>query len=84
MRATLHMRPRHPERDTKAVIRVLRRVGHFQSTVLLSLIYLVCWLPVGLIARLSADWLNTRAPERSNWRLRAPRLNQPDHVRDPF
>ena len=66
------------------VERGLRRVGEFQAVVLLSLIYLVCWAPVGMLSRMMADWLRWRAPAGSNWRPRAARLNEPNHVREPF
>jgi len=64
--------------------RVLHRVGQFQAAVLLSLIYLVCWVPVGMLSRLRADWLRRRAPAGSAWRPRAERINQPDHVHQSF
>ena len=64
--------------------RGLRRVGEFQSALLLFLLYLVCWLPVGLVSRVAADWLHRRMPERSNWWPRDQRMNQPAHVKEPF
>jgi hypothetical protein len=64
--------------------RGLRRVGEFQSALLLSLFYLVCWVPVGLMSRVAADWLHRRMPERSNWWPRDRRMNQPAHVKEPF
>ena len=62
----------------------LLRVGRFQSALLLSLIYLVLWLPVGLLTRLLADWLRRRPPEGSAWQPRDPRLNGRKHAREPF
>jgi hypothetical protein len=63
---------------------ILHRVGQFQAAVVLSLIYLVCWVPVGLLSRGLADWLRWRAPARSNWWPRPARVNEPAHVREPF
>lgn len=66
------------------ITRLLAFVGRCQSAFLLYLVYLVCWIPVGLLTRMLADWLHWRAPVRSNWWLRAPRMNDPSHVKDPF
>ncbi len=62
----------------------LHRIGKFQSALLLSLLYLVCWVPVGLVSRVAADWLHHRMPGRSNWWPRDRRVNQPAHVKEPF
>lgn len=71
----------HGERP---IIRALRRIGRFQSSLLLTLVYGLVWLPVGLVARLAADWLHRRPPRDSCWSARAERLNRPEHLRDPF
>lgn len=73
-----------PETVRQRVRRLLLKVGHFQSEVILSILYIVLWLPVGLLSRFSADWLRRRAPERSAWRPRDPRLNGREHVREAF
>lgn len=62
----------------------MRRIGQFQSALLLSALYLVCWVPAGLLTRLFADWLRWRAPDRSSWWPRDPRVNHPSHVNEPF
>ncbi len=62
----------------------LEKVGHVQSTLLLSIVYLALWMPVGLIARISADWLRRRPPVRTQWWPRSSRLNDPRHVKEPF
>ena len=67
-----------------SIKRLLARIGHFQSLVLLTLLYLVVWLPAGLCSRLLADWLRLRAPAGTNWQPRAERINQPETMRDPF
>ena len=72
------------QRIVAGVRQLLHRIGQFQSAVLLSLIYLVCWVPAGMLSRVMADWLRWRAPAGSNWRSRAARLNEPNHVREPF
>ena len=63
---------------------LLHRIGQFQAAVLLSFIYLVCWVPVGMLSRLMADWLRRRAPAGSTWQPRAERINHPDHVHQSF
>lgn len=64
--------------------RVLLKVGHFQSSLLLCLIYLVLWVPVGLLSFLFADWLRRRRPAASAWLPRNPRLNLPEHAKEPY
>ena len=64
--------------------RLLRRLGHAQSTLLLTLVYGLCWLPAGLVTQLAADWLRRRAPRSTNWYPRATRLNDPTHVHQQF
>lgn len=66
----------------KLVGAVVASIGERLLAVLLYAIYLVCWMPVGLITRLTVDWLRRRAPERSNWWPRAPRVNDPRTVRE--
>lgn len=63
---------------------LLRRIGKFQSTLFLTLLYFLLWLPAGMLARLGADWLHVKAPRQTHWWPRADRLNQPAHVHDPF
>ena len=63
---------------------ILRRIGQFQSALLLSLLYLLLWVPVGLLCRVFSDWLHLRTPQRTNWWARPARVNDPAHVREPF
>ena len=62
----------------------LRRAGKVQAAVLLGLVYLLLWIPVGLVSRLFADWLRRRTPKGSLWWDRQARLNQPQHLKDPY
>lgn len=68
----------------KPLKRWLLRIGRFQSAVLLTLIYLLLWLPAGLLARLLADWLRLRSPAQTNWQPRPDRVNQPESIREQF
>lgn len=69
----------------KRLLRILKRIGHFQSLLLLTVLYVVLWIPIGLVCRLRADWLGFKArPRTSQWWPRAARLNQPDHVKLPY
>jgi hypothetical protein len=49
-----------------------RRIGEFNSRVVLTLLYAVLVIPVGLILRLVADPLRRRRPQTSNWTPRVP------------
>jgi len=51
---------------------------------LLSFLYFVFWLPAGILSRLFADWLHQRRPSSTAWRVRAARLNRPDHLKEPY
>ncbi len=64
--------------------RFLRKLGRLQGALLLSLLYLLIWLPVGLLSRCMADWLRRRKPPGSAWLPRPARLNEPSHAKDPF
>ncbi len=64
--------------------KILLRIGAFQSMVFLSVLYLVLWLPAGLIARLFVDWLCVKAPKDTNWLPRPERVNRPETLREPF
>ncbi|MBI3333297.1 MAG: hypothetical protein HYZ93_04325 [Candidatus Omnitrophica bacterium] len=66
------------------VRRFFRRLGELQAALLLSLLYLLLWIPAGLLSRLLADWLRRRPPSGSSWWPRRPRVNDPAHLRDPF
>ena len=64
---------------------LLRRIGAWQSALLLSVMYVVAWIPVGWATiLLGADWFRRRAPAGSAWRPRDPRVNDPRHVTEPF
>ena len=64
--------------------RGLRRIGQVQAALLLSLIYVLIWVPAGLVTKAAVDWLRWRAPSRSNWWPRAERINTPTHVHESF
>ncbi len=64
--------------------RLLLRIAHFQSLVLLTLLYFLLWFPFGLFSRLLADWLRLRPPLGTNWQPRPERVNRPESLRDPF
>ena len=49
-----------------------------------TLLYILLWVPVGLLSMLATDWLRKRAPEKSNWQPRPARVNQPESLRKPF
>ncbi len=63
---------------------VLKIVGRIQSAILLSVFYVVLWVPAGLISRILIDWLHWKAPSQSNWHARPDRINDPRHTQDPF
>ena len=67
-----------------ALKRFATRVGHAQSVLLLSLVYLLLWVPLGWMARWFTDWLKVRPEQNSHWWPRAARVNDPAHLRDPF
>lgn len=52
--------------------------------VLFSAVYLLIWLPAGLLSRLLADWLRLHAPAGTNWQPRSQRVNDPKTLREPF
>lgn len=52
--------------------------------VLLTLFYLLVWLPAGFLSRLLADWLRLRPPLTTNWQPRQERVNRPETLREPF
>ena len=52
--------------------RIARRLADFQGRALLTLLYIVLIVPVGLILRLVADPLRRRQPQGSNWTPRPP------------
>lgn len=62
----------------------LSKVGHFQRTLFACLLYFLLWVPMGMLTLLCSDWLGRRAPIRSNWRPRHPRVNDPSSVREPY
>jgi hypothetical protein len=64
--------------------RVMRKIGEFMSSVFLGLIYLILWMPVGLLSRLLADWLVSKPPRESAWHPRPKRLDSPEHLKEPF
>jgi hypothetical protein len=52
--------------------RFARRLADFQGRVLLTFLYIVLIVPVGLVLRLVADPLRRRQPQTSNWTPRPP------------
>ena len=52
--------------------------------VISTLLYVILWLPAGLLSMLVADWLKRRPPEKSNWQPRSTRVNQSESLREPF
>ena len=64
--------------------RVMRRIGQFQAALILGILYILFWMPVGLLTRLLADWLMFKAPKETAWHPRQKRLNLPQHLKDPF
>ena len=64
--------------------RIFRVLGKAQAAFLLTALYFLFWVPVGILTRVFADWLCVRAPRQSNWRPRAARVNNPASVTDPF
>lgn len=64
--------------------RLLHRMGQIQSALLLSLLYAILWLPVGLLSRLMADWLRRKPPKRTAWLPRSERVNRPETLREAF
>ena len=63
---------------------VLHAIGRFQSALILMVIYVLCWVPVGWITCVVADWLRRRAPSATAWQPRPSHLNEPSHAREPF
>ena len=61
--------------------RFARRLADFQGRVLLTVLYLVLVVPVGLILRLVADPLRRRRPQTSNWTPRVPAPATVDEAR---
>ena len=51
----------------RALMRVLRVIGHVQAWIILTVFYLVLVVPVALIFRLRADPLHLRRREGSAW-----------------
>lgn len=64
--------------------RLLTRIGHVQSLIVLTVVYVVLWLPAGLVSQLAADWLRKKAPSDTHWRARDERVNRPETLREPF
>jgi hypothetical protein len=52
--------------------RLARRIGVFNSLVVLTLLYGVLVVPVGLVLRLVADPFRRRKPHTTNWTPRVP------------
>lgn len=65
--------------------RLFHRIGQIQAMLLLSLLYLVLWFPVGLIVRMmKVDWLQRKAPPETCWWPRSERVNRPETLREAF
>ena len=65
------------------------RLGHalgwFNSRVLLTLMFALVFVPVGLVARLSgSDPLGRRRPKGSHWLPYGERFRDPKHYEHPF
>ncbi len=52
--------------------RIARRIADFQVRVLLTVLYALLVVPVGLILHVVADPLRRRRPDGSNWTRREP------------
>jgi hypothetical protein len=46
---------------------VAEKIGHFQTRVILSLVYFLVVSPFALLVRISRDPLGLRGVDRSNW-----------------
>jgi hypothetical protein len=66
------MLPAHLLAVWEAWKRFARRLADFQGRVLLTLLYIVLVVPVGLVLRVVADPLRRRQPQTSNWTPRPP------------
>ncbi len=64
--------------------RLLWRIGEIQSFLLLTLLYVVLWVPVGLVTRWTANWLRFKPPAQTNWQPRSDRVNRPGTLREPY
>lgn len=63
---------------------LLHSIGKFQSAVLLMFVYILLWLPAGLLARVFSDWLRRKPSDRTQWQPRPERFNRPSSLREPF
>ncbi len=64
------------------LLKVLRRIGDFQSRVLLTLVYFILLLPIGVIVRFFSDVMQTKPADRqlsSYWKFKQP-ADRPDAV----
>ncbi len=76
-----HALTRSLTRAWNAWKQLARRIGEFNSRVVLTLLYAVLVVPVGLILRLVADPLRRRRPQTSNWTPRVPAPTTVDEAR---
>ena len=63
---------------------ILRRIAEMQSAILLTVLYALLWVPIGALSFLFEDWLHRRPHSGTAWLKRTPRLNRPDHLKEPF
>ena len=74
----------HPTGPLGRLFRLLRHVGECINGILLTLIYIILWLPVGVLTRLLVDWLQYKQPAQTAWCARPERLNDPGHLKEPY
>ena len=63
-------------------LKVLHKIGNFQSRVLLTLVYFILLLPIGVMVRFFSNVMQTRPADRqlsSYWKSKQPAL-QPDEM----
>lgn len=66
----------------KGLLKVLRKIGNFQSRVLLTLVYFILLLPIGVIVRSFSDAMQAKPGDRglsSYWKFKQP-ADEPDAV----
>ena len=66
----------------KRLLKVLRKIGDFQSRVLLTLVYFILLMPIGVIVRFFSDAMQTKPDVKqlsSYWKFKQPTA-QPDKM----
>ncbi len=57
------------------MLKVLRKIGDFQSRILLIFVYFILLFPIGVIVRLFSDAMQTKPADRrltSYWKFKQP------------